>query len=134
MNNTIAVNGVNLQINNPTCYNPDAIIGKYVVALGSSANAEFAVETTLGHTNQVAAQNLFVRAVRAVEYEENKEKLHKLVLCYSLYEGMTKSNNLVEFVVGCYFGYLFRTLFVEIGFAMFTSVTDNLGINVQYSI
>lgn len=135
MNNTINVGGVNYPVNNSTTYYPDAIIGKYVVELGTSVAQEFASEQAKGFTQQAAAQNLFVRAVRTVEYEDNKNRILNFVYLWTFFENRALlASSLPGYVLGSLLGSWVQGLMVTFAFWCFTSVTDALDINVQYSI
>lgn len=85
--NIIKIGNKDCMINNSTRYVPNEILGKYMVQLGTHANAknEYRAEkakvkkegVVVGkrEIKKLAAQRLFERAVRGVEYQENKLKI-----------------------------------------------------------
>lgn len=126
-------------IKNPTAYFPDRIIERYIKQLGVGASAvqEYKKERDKGFTEEAAAQNLFVRAVRAVEYEENKQRFLNIVIFYNLcIQAMASSNDSSSNFIGLLFvGTLMKTGIALIFFYIFAWVTDKMNVNLQrYSI
>lgn len=143
MNNTLNVNGQNIQIVNPTRYNPDNIVACYVEKKGTTVKE--AMQET-GLIDQAAAQDLFVRAVRSKESEGYREKLLNICTLYIFVknlgsigstqevDGTSVTVGPMDYIISSSLEKLFVGFLVDLAYHCIIGCTDSIGINIQYSI
>lgn len=134
MNNTLntQTNAGVVVINNPTAYDPDRIVKRYVSIYRDTVANCINRRVANGNTHSEAAQDLFVRAVR---YEESNryQKVVCLLNCFLLiYDNLfhSGSNLLLSLLLDLIGGWVLT----KIAYNIVTSITDNIGIVPQYSI
>lgn len=136
--NNVTLNNKNYILNNPTCYDAASIMKRYAAMNHTTVANMFADEKARVTSGKVAAQNLFVRAVRGVEYERNKNVVLNLAICYFIKGCIFDSsiNNVpLPLLIPCaLMAYLLCRVSAELGFWFFTGITDKMNINIQYSI
>lgn len=110
--NIVKVGNKEIQIENSTRYNANVTLGQYVVGQGTTVEGAIAALVQKGMTEEVAAQSLFTRAVRTLEYEYYRN----IVINMVSFDAQRS-----PFIAGLMFDLI-------IGF------TDWLGFNAQYSV
>lgn len=136
---TLILNTKNYVIKNTTLYDPTEVVSKFLNGQLMSCDKASEIRIVEGFGGrELAAQDLFVRAVRAVEKERNENLMIKIMVPYSfllvtLYNTSLVSPfwlSLLQTVVTSVLFYLFNLLLLK-GLA---ELADYFEINIQYSI
>lgn len=86
MNNNLVYTQIDsrkpVSITNPTCYEPNAIIERYLVGRGESVQSIFHTGAQNGVKAKVIAKDFFMRAVRNEEYNRIKNFIDNILSIY----------------------------------------------------
>lgn len=134
MNNTVNVNGAQVQINNLTVYNPDAIINRYCANQGTNVQTEIGNRMARGMLQVNAAQDLFVRAVRSVEREQHRAAFVQYSFVVSCIKEIMNNGGVMHALGFALLSYTLGRFVMGLCYDVVVGITDRIGINAQYSI